>query len=245
MRNGGDVFLPDGFVDKEGRILRSECYTSISTENIPALLHTNRESRAEGLKLYSLWLGNQHRYPVYFNFANDYLLLKHEGDAWRLIHDFLPSDPNALKEQKDLQLKLRHLMIVNVNYRDCNFFSPLILHEIKHLRNLKTLIFPKSAEELNFGISHQNAIRAWLHEFWTSKSPLKKRDDYDELHALGPWRLRETAEKDEIKNWWESVHRTVESGEEIPAPLNMQTKVLFMDKEEIEAMLGQPLPPCA
>jgi hypothetical protein len=144
-----------------------------------------------------------------------------------LIHDFLPSDPNALKEQKDLQLKLRHLM------------------KIKHLRNLKTLIFPKSAEELNFGISHQNAIRAWLHEFWTSKSPLKKRDDYDELHALGPWRLRETAEKDEIKNWWESVHRTVESGEEIPAPLNMQTKVLFMDKEEIEAMLGQPLPPCA
>jgi hypothetical protein len=38
------------------------------------------------------------------------------------------------------------------------------------------------------------------------------------------------------------VDRTVESGKEIPTPPGMETEVLFMDLQEIEAMLGQPMP---
>lgn len=71
---------PDSYVDKEGNTDGRHCFKTRSTETIPILLHINRESRAEGLRIYELCLGTRFLYPVYFNFVNDAIHLLHQGD---------------------------------------------------------------------------------------------------------------------------------------------------------------------
>jgi len=229
---------PDAHVDEQGNTEDGRyCFRTQSTETIPALLHTSRESRAEGLKMYSLCLATRLIYPVYFNFTSDFVLLRGEGD-FRRFHRLNPPATNAAQELEEFHSNLRHLIIAEDEWR--NHFHVLLLHDISEFRNLKTLIFPKFDE--NRGLPHENAVRSWLHEVWTSDEPFRKRVEPGGNYPYENWRIQQDLEHEQLWSWLSSVDDTVDSGKEIPPPPGMETEVLFMDLQEIEAMLVQPMP---
>ena len=231
---------PDAHVDEEGGTKDGRyCFGTQSTETIPALLHTNRESRAEGLKICSLCLATRLLYRVYFNFTSDFILLSNKGDSWR-FHHLNTRATNAAQELEEFHANLRHLIIADDDAWPNRPFRVLLLHDISEFRNLKTLIFPKLDE--NRGLPHENALRAWLHEVWTSDEPFRKRVEPGGNYPYENWRIQQDLEHEQLWSWLSSVDDTVDSGKEIPPPPGMETEVLFMDLQEIEAMLEKPIP---
>jgi hypothetical protein len=145
---------PDAPRDEHGFHARW-CFKSSSTDTIPAIFHTNHESQAEGLKMYSLCMGNRLLYPIYFNFASDFILLKDRGAFWRFeLPDPVLTDA-AQEDLVELRSKLRHLIIAEDEYTDT--FHALALRDSSEYRHLKTLIFPKWDKDP--GVPWGNATR--------------------------------------------------------------------------------------
>ena len=187
------------------------------------------------MKLYSFILETRLSRPHYFNFSRDtFVLLRY--NVWQFDH--VPSyGPNNGEELEKFLTQLRHLIILHPCYK--NDFFELDLHAVRDIRNLKTLILAKLKEDK--GINHENAIRKWLHELWTSKEPVFRKRNPDGLTMEEGWRARDEEEYNVIWDWWESVDRDVAAGKTIEATSDVATEVLFMDEEDIEAMLGLPL----
>jgi len=237
IKNSGRAIDPPGSsIDENWHTTGRWCLQTSSTDTIPAILHTNRESRAEGLKLYSLILETRLFRPHYFNFSRDtFVLLGY--NVWEFDH--VPSyDPNNGEELQKFLTQLRHLIILHPARK--NDFDELDLHAVRDIRNLKTLVLAKLKADK--GINHENAIRKWLHELWNSKTPIFRKRNPNGIQTEENWRDQDRGEHNLISRWWESVDVTITNGGTIEAPSDMATEVVFMDEEEIETMLGRPLP---
>ena len=105
----------------------------------PAILHVNRESRAEGLNVYLPVFGTRLRHPVWFNFSKDFLVFDGRLPDW----DFLlfmnvadeRSSTHSEPERQMLHTELRNLVL-------CDSYSTACRRELFEFCNLKNLIPP-------------------------------------------------------------------------------------------------------
>jgi hypothetical protein len=83
---------------KDGRQQSLYGYVTRPTDLVPGILQVPQESRAEGLKTYTLTWGVHREHPIYVNYSNDILLFDHNrGSRKDLYCSHKLNCPNALK----------------------------------------------------------------------------------------------------------------------------------------------------
>lgn len=81
--------------------------------NVPAILHVNQESRAVGLKFWSLEFEEQLGEPIYFNWKRDTLFMENWDDVVAFYGGPRSSFKNGSfgNDMKNVEHNLRHLII--------------------------------------------------------------------------------------------------------------------------------------
>jgi hypothetical protein len=133
------------YEEKKSRYMGEQVFyeTFIKAEakgTVPAILHVNRESRAMGLKFWSLELGEQLEKPIYFNWERDTLFMENWDDVIAFYGGprFSYRNGSFGNNMKIVEHKLRHLVIGE------QFPTDWIAKKIvSRLYNLEELTLPK------------------------------------------------------------------------------------------------------
>jgi hypothetical protein len=247
------------FINKAGVPQDKYYFKNLSTDALPSILHATRESRGEALRTYTLCLESHFRNPIHFNYERDIFVFEHGHGPFKLTR-LGPTLPNHADLLASFQRNLRYLVVAGRHS-----LGRLELHNLRDFRNLKLLVLPhtRSASfattELNTYPPrerrqwYENAVRAKLQEYWNSPPTIQYHRS-----SSGPIYLEECKKimdaqqvveeelEQELQSWWGEIDRAFKSGRVIDAPSNMATEVIFLNDQEIEALvekaLGHPLP---
>ena len=127
-----DYMNPDSFYKR--RVLHA-------VNKTPGLLHANRESRAEAVKVYLPVFGTRLRHPVWFNFSRDFLIFDGRYPEWQFeLFMNVGRETSSVKSEPERQMlhaKLRNLVL-------CNYPTYAARRELDEFCNLDNLILPNT-----------------------------------------------------------------------------------------------------
>ena len=114
-------------------------------QKIPAVLHTNQESREEMLKYYITPLSTRLKQPLYFNFSRDVLVFDGESSCWEFL-DFFNywyeevDDSQKMSDWQIIKSELRHLIVGDSAIIP---FSPQTYALLAEFSQLDSLVLPR------------------------------------------------------------------------------------------------------
>jgi hypothetical protein len=142
-------------------------------QKIPAVLHTNQESRTETMKYYTTPFSTRLKQPLYFNFSRDVLVFDGESSCWEFLDffNYWSEDIHDIRRKSDWQRiksELRHLIIGDSAIIPFSSQTYALLAEFSQLDSLVLPYFDSSLWRLHrwpglpLGIAWRILQREWL-----------------------------------------------------------------------------------
>lgn len=142
-------------------------------QTIPAVFHTNQESRTETVKFYTTPLSTRLKQPLYFNLTRDVLVFDGESSCWKFL-DFFNywseeiCDIQRMSDWQRIKSELRHMVIGDSAIIPFSSQTYALLAEFSQLDSLVLPHFDSSLWRLHhwpglpLGIAWRILQREWL-----------------------------------------------------------------------------------